>query len=149
MAILAIFETTMIHNTETIYGYLRQLLRHLWYNNNNIKQIIVRPLLLSWPVLNHPNPFVPIPKNCVPKFFVKTPTHFFNQVFFSFLCRHEEFILPAGQGIQMTNNNIFVKRFHQKGILNTFIFRYLTEYEYLIYLFLATWPNINFEYTCS
>ena len=39
--------------------------------------------------------------------------------------------------------------FHQIWILNIFISRRFTEYEYPIYSFLITWPNTNTEYICS
>ena len=41
-----------------------------------------------------------------------------------------------------TNKNIFVKIFHWIQISNIFISRQLTEYEYWIYSFLATEPNL-------
>ena len=47
------------------------------------------------------------------------------------------------------NSNIFANFSHQIRISNIFVIRQLTEYEYRIYSFLATWPNTNIEYIRS
>ena len=41
------------------------------------------------------------------------------------------------------------RKYHQIWISNVFISRQLTECEYQIYLFLATWPNMNIEFIHS
>ena len=62
---------------------------------------------------------------------------------------YEDFILSIGQ---CSTNNKFCSQYifecicKRLRISNIFVTGQLTEYEYRIYSFLATWPNTNIEY---
>ena len=78
--------------------------------------------------------------------------HCFYQFCCIFIQVYEEFILSIGQcstNIKFCTQSIFEYICKKLRISNIFVTGQITEYEYRIYSFLATWPNTNIEYIRS